>query len=494
MNGPAPLVNLDIIGKRPESIVPNAVWIDIQPQPASNIAVQNAIYEEQRLVRINLEKSMKLKNFQKNVQRRVSSLTDAKRNQAKMMTNENLFYEREALHRSALAAEHGSPVKNRCSYNVNPIGIDGLGNIMVPSAITQHKLVSSNPSSTAAVDVLGTCVSKSENSLQNAHSKMTSLLKGHATNPASTLHESLPGGAWNDDNVQTIQAVHDADEIAVASIQDAIVPALMDSLGEKNVVLSQSQKSAHEKSALSQSMDKLARNVNFKSTDFEDDFDDKENNDREEPTQITRKLCRKQTNIPEINPGRLAEKQRRATEKTRWMSRRVFADAERKRAREVARMRDHQAHVERLRANKEQEREKIEEECVDAIELSSAISRAKEQQRVQEKKLEERRQEKFEKKHQAAERFATALKATIQEKIEQSGIELPPLCMCSESFWDSDPMHCANNCIFYKNQSAFAKALETVLRIVEKNTANQHDVLQKYTVSLPLNGMDTERL
>lgn len=48
-------------------------------------------------------------------------------------------------------------------------------------------------------------------------------------------------------------------------------------------------------------------------------------------------------------------------------------------------------------------------------------------------------------------RFIEALRAQVKERMSQAKLELPPLCCCASSFWDSHPDTCANNCVFYNN-------------------------------------------
>lgn len=48
-------------------------------------------------------------------------------------------------------------------------------------------------------------------------------------------------------------------------------------------------------------------------------------------------------------------------------------------------------------------------------------------------------------------RFLEALKRNLREKIEKLNIELPPLCCCAPTVWDTNPDTCANNCTFYRN-------------------------------------------
>lgn len=48
-------------------------------------------------------------------------------------------------------------------------------------------------------------------------------------------------------------------------------------------------------------------------------------------------------------------------------------------------------------------------------------------------------------------RYVDALRAQAKERLSQEKVELPPLCCCASSFWDSHPDTCANNCVFYNN-------------------------------------------
>lgn len=48
-------------------------------------------------------------------------------------------------------------------------------------------------------------------------------------------------------------------------------------------------------------------------------------------------------------------------------------------------------------------------------------------------------------------RFVEALKQQLKEKMDKRGVELPPLCCCGMTLWDTNPDTCANNCVFYRN-------------------------------------------
>ena len=44
-----------------------------------------------------------------------------------------------------------------------------------------------------------------------------------------------------------------------------------------------------------------------------------------------------------------------------------------------------------------------------------------------------------------------ALREVARERHDICNIQLPALCQCGPTLWDSHPDTCANNCIFYKN-------------------------------------------
>ena len=66
-------------------------------------------------------------------------------------------------------------------------------------------------------------------------------------------------------------------------------------------------------------------------------------------------------------------------------------------------------------------------------------------------------------KERETERYIEALQAILKEKIQSRNIVLPPLCSCGPTIWDANPDTCANNCVFYKNPKAYAKALSTII-------------------------------
>jgi hypothetical protein len=68
-----------------------------------------------------------------------------------------------------------------------------------------------------------------------------------------------------------------------------------------------------------------------------------------------------------------------------------------------------------------------------------------------------------EQKRRELERYIRALKTSLRERCSKRGINVPPLCSCHSTIWDADPMTCSQNCSFYRNPSAFATSLHSLL-------------------------------
>ena len=60
-------------------------------------------------------------------------------------------------------------------------------------------------------------------------------------------------------------------------------------------------------------------------------------------------------------------------------------------------------------------------------------------------------------------RYLDALREQIKERMKSRGIDPPPLCACHADMWDSGPLTCANNCMFYRNPDTYARALASLL-------------------------------
>ncbi|KAM8834697.1 uncharacterized protein ccdc15 isoform 2-T3 [Synchiropus picturatus] len=147
--------------------------------------------------------------------------------------------------------------------------------------------------------------------------------------------------------------------------------------------------------------------------------------------------------------------------------RRLFMSREREQAKEN---REHRKHLQKTASFKaEKEHLRLQEERHLVREQQLAKARQKLQERellvLERLKLEDeerstelrRRQE----KEREAARYVDALRAQLKERVGDE--DLPPLCCCASTFWDSHPDTCANNCAFYNNPKAYAQALRSAM-------------------------------
>ncbi|XP_038163400.1 coiled-coil domain-containing protein 15 isoform X1 [Cyprinodon tularosa] len=151
--------------------------------------------------------------------------------------------------------------------------------------------------------------------------------------------------------------------------------------------------------------------------------------------------------------------------------RRQAMSTEREQVKENKQLRKHLKRTARIKAEKEKVRQEEE------MKLERARMLAEARQRLEERELqilerlkleEEQRAEQLQKRNKEeprrdSARFVESLRAQLKERLSQTKLELPPLCCCASSFWDSHPDTCANNCSFHNNPRAYAKALRSAL-------------------------------
>ncbi|XP_069565743.1 coiled-coil domain-containing protein 15 isoform X1 [Brachyistius frenatus] len=152
--------------------------------------------------------------------------------------------------------------------------------------------------------------------------------------------------------------------------------------------------------------------------------------------------------------------------------RRRVMNTEREQVKENKQHRKHLRRTARIKAEKE--RVRVEEERRLQMDRQLEEARRKLEERellvLEQLKLEEdeeravqllrrRRQE----KGKVTARFMEAQRAQIKKRLSQMKLELPPLCCCASSFWDSHPDTCANNCIFHNNPKAYTRALHSAM-------------------------------
>ncbi|XP_074528766.1 uncharacterized protein ccdc15 [Halichoeres trimaculatus] len=153
------------------------------------------------------------------------------------------------------------------------------------------------------------------------------------------------------------------------------------------------------------------------------------------------------------------------------MHRRLYMNIEREQVKENQQHRKHLKRTTRIKAEKEQIRLAEERRMERDRQLAEAKQRLEERELLvlerlrleEEERAVELQRRRSENKGKTEARFIDALKAQMKERISQEKLDLPPLCCCASSFWDSHPDTCANNCVFHDNPKEYAKALQSTM-------------------------------
>ena len=189
-------------------------------------------------------------------------------------------------------------------------------------------------------------------------------------------------------------------------------------------------------------------------------------------TQVMRHIPRLE--VPNIYTGVQSEEEKRRQKNEHATYRRLFMDIEREQVKENIRRQEHRKRILRLKKDKEEERKLQETAAKELIEPRDPLTgesslevlvREIEEHKFVRQKVHENEQRI--KKQREMERFVEALKHQLKEKTGIKGKRLPALCCCGETLWETNPDTCANNCVFYRNHRAYAKALQSLLTSCE---------------------------
>ncbi|KAL4681452.1 hypothetical protein H8959_006929, partial [Pygathrix nigripes] len=159
------------------------------------------------------------------------------------------------------------------------------------------------------------------------------------------------------------------------------------------------------------------------------------------------------------------EEDKKERQKQYLRHRRLFMDIEREQVKEQQRQKEQKKKIEKIKKKREQERYAEEQRILRMNFHEDPYSGEKMSEILAQLQLEEIKgaREKQQQREKEYLRYVEALRAQIQEKMQLYNITLPPLCCCGPDFWDAHPDTCANNCIFYKNHRAYARALHSFI-------------------------------
>ncbi|TSP36121.1 Coiled-coil domain-containing protein 15 [Bagarius yarrelli] len=421
-----------VLAERNPAVVPVGAWVETgeeeQEHPAIRALLTEELLEETRRV-----KEENLRQFQDAVRRRVSEQARLRKRQQLQTSYKTM--ERECLISPKRGDSAGHHMAQKSQFTPWPQGQLTIGS---PSArwVTAQEIKAA-----------------SDDTKQHQHqfSRIMTQVR-HRLAACQTARESedfseLPGGIWKASPVGDQKIVRSGTE-GVGEEEDEN-EEVNEGLAEE------------EEASLDGQHDQCVRLQNSKTVTFQNTTVREKVPGKPHPTAQDYRA----TQVLWSDEDQEEQKKQRRCQFLKY--RRLVMDTEREQVKEHQRHKKHLSRIARIKAEKEQQREDEERSMEDAWrqkesqrELAEKEHLVLERLRLEEE--EERRRTRAQKLKETT-RYVEALRAHIKEKLEQEKVELPPLCCCGESFWDSHPDTCANNCVFYNNPKAYAQALHAVL-------------------------------
>lgn len=428
-----------VLAERNPAVAPVGVWVESGEECQEHPAVR-ALLTEELLEETRREKEESLRRFQDAVRKRVSQQALLRKQQQLLKSYETVECEGKVFQQTSKAAHRLTPQTN-----------------LFPSWTHGERVICS-PSS-RFVSTQGT---EATSSNQHTHhvSKVRKQVR-HRLAARQTVQEGdelsqLPGGRWKISPARNKPESHSSRDQKdyTESSDDGGEENEQDVEEEDEMLLGQHDQPLH-----------LHRH-RIKTVTFQNDMV-YEPDPTASCTGFTTEYRASQVLWPHENQDEL----KRQRQSQFLMYRRHFMDIEREQVKEHQRHRNHLKRTARIKNEKEQlrkaEEKKMErqrqqeEERKDMAEREYLIL---ERLRLDEEEAAEKveRRERT-KRIKESKRYVEAMQALLKEKLKKGKVELPPLCSCGDTFWDSHPDSCANNCIFYNNPKAYAQALQSVL-------------------------------
>lgn len=430
---------------RSSATLPFAAWVELHCDPATHSARE----EELRLKKVIEEKEEKLREFQQEVKMRVRNLEQMKRDEQHGMSEEAFKVERNVVQQSSLPS---TVRRDNCVYRDD-------SELKIQRSVTQDL---------SAVDAASQLLQEHAQKIRNCSKHARSVLSSKSLGPeVHRVSELLPGGLWRTSPTRDHGMSRQKHE---PEIQQEKNPDKEIEMGDywigENAI--QDQESDYYPQISSESglpVETLEKRVHFQGDEAlgieSSDWDNQQK--KSGIAQLNRKSKAVEVFL---QPSKLMEEKKARAKSQVAVFRRLFMDIEREQVRENIRMKEHRKRMEALKVEKEVERLEIEQRQIDKLKMRRVQKEEEAFLRAQEQKKFEMNLAKKEKKLQKEkemERYIEALKVILKDKLQTRNIVLPPLCSCGSTIWDANPDTCANNCVFYKNPKAYAKALSTVI-------------------------------
>ncbi|XP_050417556.1 coiled-coil domain-containing protein 15 isoform X1 [Patella vulgata] len=451
-----PVISSDIMGNRNVEIRPVGAWV--QPAAVGGYtrepnAIASAREEEERISNIQREKQKRIRQFHEDVKRRVKTM-DRIRKQQEMDQNIQDLEEERLIFRHSVQMGNKTVKGNKktnCSVRKND-------DHSIQQAIGGNK-------------------SRKGSSRLKKNDELTDLIFTDQTNQirqfTSEARRKLGGK----------KTLEEEDEITGCSRRKTRDPSpqrpLRDTLGLTILTKDHRQipdigwdeeinEGEEENLQDGDDQEDVIETRQIKSVHFKTSPEYQIENTFTQP--VHRSRVKPSVKVPCIYNGVIKEEEKRRKKCHQAMYRKMFMDVEREQVKENIRKREHKKKIHLLKKEKELERKEEEEQALRLVEPRDPVTGETTAETMLRDRLEEtqikdtiEQHEQQRRKIKETERYLEALQHNLRRKIEKKGIILPPLCCCAETAWDTNPDTCANNCVFYKNPKAYAKALHSLL-------------------------------
>lgn len=440
---------------RSSATLPFSAWVEPHRGPVT--LIHGAREEELRLKRIIKEKEERLREFQQVVKARVRNLEQMKRDEQHGMSVEAFEVERNVVQQSSLPS---TVRRDNCVYRDD----------------SELKIQRSATRDYSAVDAASHLLEENARKIRNCSKHARNVLSSKSLGAeVEDLSKQLPGGLWRTSPTRDHAMSRQRSEIGNPQKQlakDDSENEMGDYWIGENAIKDQSFVHEHWicESDFPGKEDRRStlhpdKRVHFEGDENVENIDTDWHSLQKEACDPQEKKSAKGVEIL-LQPSKLLEEKKARAKSQVAVYRRLFMDIEREQVRENIRMKQHRKRMENLKVQKEVERLEIEQRQIDKLKTQRVRKEEESFLRAQkEKKIEMdlAKQHKKLQKERETERYIEALQAILKEKVLSKNIVLPPLCSCGPTIWDTNPDTCANNCVFYKNPKAYAKALSTVL-------------------------------
>ncbi|BFZ05994.1 hypothetical protein BsWGS_09033 [Bradybaena similaris] len=463
-----PVISSDIMGNRNVEVVPVGAWVEPADDDFQPDALRAARMEEEKIRQIQNEKENRLRKFQQQTRHRVNKTNLLKRQQQIQEAEQAFAMEQKVVQQSCLTGD--LPRRDTCMVRqdldlairkrlLEKYGEDvgTWGKDIVP-ALHSHTEESHLVTDKARQQLVSKKIAQSDSDINNCNSDW----------PTKTIKMDI--------HVPTVRSVVDVDLPAshITRHKQRNERVNIDNIDLEGDIDKGS-------SPMSKPLYGDRNNNNKEEEDTEGEtkvhFTDQHLNEHRQKKNKRSQSLRRPKSAPmaaillrDSESDVLARQRRHQAA----IARKIFMDRERETVRENIRRQQHRKKIETLKKAKEMYRQELEEMAHKKLASTDSVtSESADELKLQEQMEALQVQEMVKKQRNSSikmremKRYLNALRHTLLEKVTRRGIELPSLCACGDSVWDTHPDTCANNCFFYKNPRAYARALQSLLSSAE---------------------------